>query len=505
MKLAIIAASAVALSITNAADYISTVPVATNLIQGVGMGSGGAYRALRAEDAEFLRTAFEERLYLSAEPYLGLFDEWGNSGRVPVESFSAGWSNLIDRDYRVSFLMASTNGFEASSQSFGFVPYAWEPWTGFLVSTSTVAWVRNGYDASVDVRAVFGDSSAGLPAASIPTNVIFVGALSLQAMTNAYACLDSESMSTLLRGAEPTADCCTTNQKIIGMHYRSVGYNYTRYTIGSGTRNYLSSVTLGDFDDIAVTNQATVTASSMACYSQRQRNWYTWFGVEYATEPTVETPYPGGTLHVTDAGHEGDYFDESLPGSGDLWLSVVPVVSGWTNVVAKSGTICNTNLTMHAYLVCCWRCTTTDTLRINYGVPSMANPDPVTTNQVKLLLTSHDLGTFELINDIRQSSGRGFVTPNVWRAVATRVHEIQSEALIHAEANQCFKGGFFRRPPVTDKYIPPSDYPATVSEGWQGCSAGSGSAVTTRRNDFAADKVYLLLVIHPTYYARVLD
>ncbi len=53
---------AVALSLTKPADYTYTTPVcSSNQIVGVGMGEGGDYTMLRAEDVAFLREAYAER------------------------------------------------------------------------------------------------------------------------------------------------------------------------------------------------------------------------------------------------------------------------------------------------------------------------------------------------------------------------------------------------------------------------------------------------------------
>ena len=506
----LLAAAPVALSLTNAADYIATVPVNSNLIQGVGMGAGGAYRVTRAEDIEFLHTALQERIMLAAEPIPGLIYSWYNEpGRVPRASDDNYlWEAVRLRDFRTTYLAADTNAtdFAVNSStyfgSFGFVPPNWQPWTGYLKITGTNGWERNGYDAASDIRAVFDQTgSVGVPTNDIPTNLVFVGALSLAQITNTYAVLDSGVFDTILRGSEPVSTCLATNVTIRGWQGNAIDYDYTNYTVGDYSGRYASGGTPGPDQQYFSTNKTTVSARTMACHSERASYFLTIHGLQYSTEPTPDNPYPGGRLHVAAPIFETHNFDESLPDGGDLWRSMLAVVAGYTNVVASAGRICYTNMTVRAYLVCCWTCTTADRWQKNFNIPDMTN-EIVTANHVTRLLSSHDLGAFECTGETRES--RFYATPNVWRAVSSRVDDIQREALLAAEALACFEGRFFRRPPVEEFKILPSEYPATCSNGWFGCKAGTGFAIRTRRNEFAADKVYLLLLVRPTYHARVL-
>ena len=80
------AASPVRLSLSNATDYAAIVVVNTNLLKGIGMGAGGAYRILRAEDVEFLHEALAERLLLAPGTWTSIFSGDGETGMVPHES-----------------------------------------------------------------------------------------------------------------------------------------------------------------------------------------------------------------------------------------------------------------------------------------------------------------------------------------------------------------------------------------------------------------------------------
>jgi hypothetical protein len=386
----LLAAAPVALSLTNAADYVATVPVNSNLIQGVGMGKDGAYRTVRAEDMEFLRTAFVERMYYAADPFSPGLDVSGlESARVPVKQWEIFWPGIVDLDFRLSQPESDPVRFrpgddKTRSSSYGFVPASWEPWTGYLKTAGTNGWVRNGYDASTDIRAVFDSpNSDGISTNDVPrgsTNdvsrgLLIAGALSLATITNAYALIQGGLFDCILRSGPPRDDSMTTNAVSQYYEFSDAAYNYTSYSVGDYTGQYLSSLTMGA--DYSYTNMSSsVAGPSMTCSSGRRVVYNTPYGLEYTTAPTPANRYPGGIIHTLQPYRDMQIISESLPDAGGNW-KVALALRRSSYFLPDS---INTNhISVSAWLVCCWSCTTTDTWWTG-AIAGVVDPSSKTTN-----------------------------------------------------------------------------------------------------------------------------
>lgn len=501
----VLAAAPVALSLTNAADYIATVPVNSNLIQGVGMGAVGAYRTVRAEDMDFLAEALTERFIDAAEPYPGTTG-WTpyDSARVPVAQADIFSTNYYIRaaDFRVSlpdsdFGLATPFKPDSSSSdrsnSYGFIPTDWQPWTGVLKMANTNGWVRNGYDAAADIRAVFDSpASDGIPTNTIPQSIVFAGPLSLDAMTNAYAIIEGDLCDAILRGNGPRSDSVTTNvfTTLDGGYYNR--FNYTPYRIGSYSGQYLSSVDWLDNYE-ATTTTYTVVGPTMDCSSRHLVRYVTPYGLEYTTAPTIYNRYPGGILHVSEPHKDWDLIENKLPGTGGVWRVNVGIDAGRDRTTLD--VVFNTNLVVDAWLVCCWECRTEDRWT-RFEIPEVSPYSSWSSNRVVNLLTSHDLGSMSFATTNAYS--------DVWQTLNVNVSDVQSAALTWAIALGCFSNRPSFTPVVEEFKILPSEFPGTVTNGWIGANGNTASADAERTHAFSAKHVYLLLRVKPTYRARVL-
>ena len=120
----LLSASPVRLSLSNATDYATIVVVNTNLLKGIGMGAGGAYRILRAEDIEFLHEALNERLLLapgtSWVTFFGKINQIADTGMVPYESktyfhFYVPWWEIIASNSVWQTSYSSAHAFDVAS------------------------------------------------------------------------------------------------------------------------------------------------------------------------------------------------------------------------------------------------------------------------------------------------------------------------------------------------------------------------------------------------------
>lgn len=109
---------AVALSLTKPADYTYTTPFcSSNQIVGVGMGEGGDYTMLRAEDVAFLREAYVERTDV---PFAFISDATNAIDRlIPIRPRSVNSAVFEDGDWGGCFSLSYTDEEMPYSRAYG--------------------------------------------------------------------------------------------------------------------------------------------------------------------------------------------------------------------------------------------------------------------------------------------------------------------------------------------------------------------------------------------------
>lgn len=498
----LLAASPVRLSLSNATDYATIVVVNTNLLKGIGMGAGGAYRILRAEDIEFLHEALNERLLLAPgtawfESYIGRPNEMPDTGMVPYESktyahWYGEWPETIASNSAWQTSYSSVYAFDVDHLGGkGFVPSSFAPWTGGALSAATNAWLRNGYDAASDIRAVFSGESRLFPTNDLPIIPTFDGVPDFATMTNAYALLDSPYVRTTLDVIEPLKSRCTySNELSVAIDYIDVTYQYTEYQIPgtSGTAMYASGY--------------TETPSS---YSDTYRSsgnmdvlvWYATHEVEYDTPYDTEytsAERKGGKVHVLTPYKARDSHSTTLPDVSTPWRMGVRLLRGWD----ASGRLYNTNLAIRAYAVLALKCTSSTTTSRHYAIPEVPTTS-TSSNLVRNVTVCLDLGALSIVGG--ETVDRGVP---VYEATTTPFDIAQTfrTAIAYAETNGAFDHGLFDQVPIPAPAIcDPADYPATTTTS----AGGVGTATSVHEHAMQCVKIYFILLISPTYHARVLD
>lgn len=496
----LLAASPVRLSLSNATDYATIVVVNTNLLKGIGMGAGGAYRILRAEDIEFLHEALNERLLLApGEPwfvhYVGKINQIADTGMVPYESktfaHSRGeWPETIASNsaWQTSYSSAYAFDVDHGVGGKGFVPSSFALWTGGALSPSTNSWLRNGYDASSDIRAVFSDDSRLFPTNELPSIPTFDGVPDFVTMTNAYALLDSPYVRTGLYVEEPVKSRCSyTNIIDVVNNYESVVSNqYTQYQIpGTGDYGrYMSGYTATNVT-YSTTYFSRGSMDALYWYAEHEIHLDTPWSVEYTSADRH-----GGKVHALAPYKQTDLNSTTLPDSGTAWRLKVELLRGWDG---NGQRLYNTNLVVSAYAVLALKCTSTTTERRDYAIPELPSTT-ATSNLVRNVTVCLDLGELTMVGG----------AANVWEAATTPFDVAQTfrSAIAFAETRSAFDHGLFKQVPISNPVVcDPNDYPKTTTSSY----GSTGHGVSIHSHTMQCVKIYFILLISPTYHARVLD
>lgn len=491
-------AAAVTLSLTNASDYVSTCPANSNLIQGVGMGSTGAYRAVRGEDADFLATAILERLHYVPQYFPGLFDRWEMTGKIPMKNDFMYFGDSL----------AITNAFWCSVSNqlpvptdneiytpYGYVTNSLTPWDGILKMAGD-KWEKDGIDV-ISNAYPFVSSNTCL---ALPKPIVFSGALSLATITNTYALVEGETFDNFLLGIEVYPSTVATNRWETHSEYNTETNIYTQYTVDGNTYSYIS-----DYGFKTTTNTWSganeFIGEGMECYSLHEIYYKTPWSIQYTAAHTE--PNQGGILHVLQPFMSANYYENSLPSNGSPWKANIRLAIGRD----EAGEVfVNTNLSVDAWLVSLFECTSTYTETINYKAIGMPNPPNVSTSTVKRVLSSRNLGR------LVRADGEAYLgKPTIFKS-AERVNVLQELAVNFASAARCFGQNdvMMWNPPIQNpKIIQPGDYPSTVTNGWASYYWNSpwadAEAKTSRRNGIKSVRNYIIAIVHPTFHARVIE
>ena len=492
----LLAASPVRLSLSNATDYAAIVVVNTNLLKGIGMGAGGAYRILRAEDIEFLHEALNERLLLAAggplANYSGRINGAPDTGMVPYESKTyahadGGWPEVIASNsaWRCSYSNATAFAVDSAYPGRGFVPSSFALWTGGALSPSTNAWMRNGCDAASDIRAVFSADSRLFPTNDLPRIPTFDGVPDFATMTNAYALIDSPYVRTALYVGVPLkSQCAYTNQLDGTYDYLDATFQYTEYQI-PGT-SVAATYASGYTTTRSTTSDTSLSRGSMDAlfwYATREITYYTPYSIEYTSADRR-----GGKVHALPPYQRLDFLATSTPSAGTPWRLRVELLRGWSG----NSRLYNTNLAIRAYAVLALRCTSSSSQSRFYAIPEVPSTSSAT-NVVRNVTVCLDLGAPTVVGGIT----------NVWEAATTPFDIAQTfrTAIAFAETQGAFDHGLFQQVPIdSPAFCDPDDYPATTTTS----TPGTGQARSTHEHMMHCQKVYFILLISPTYHARVL-
>lgn len=494
----LLAASPVRLSLSNATDYAAIVVVNTNLLKGIGMGAGGAYRILRAEDITFLQAALTERLLLA--PGTAWFEnlvgrQIADTGMVPYESktyvhWYGEWPETIASNsaWQTSYSSAYAFDVDHGSGGKGFVPSSFALWTGVALSSSTNAWMRNGYDAASDIRAVFSDDSRLFSTNELPSIPTFDGVPDFVTMTNAYALLDSPYVRTGLYVEKPLKSRCAYTNIIDAVNnYDSVVSNqYTQYQI-PGTGDY------GRYMSGYTATNVTYSTSAFSRGSMDVLYWYAEHEIHLDTPWSVEytsADRHGGKVHALAPYKQTDLNSTTLPDSGTAWRLKVELLRGWDG---NGQRLYNTNLVVRAYAVLALKCTSTTTERRDYAIPELPSTT-ATSNLVRNVTVCLDLGELTMVGG----------AANVWEAATTPfdVDQTFRTAIAYAEIAGAWDHRLFPQVPISNPVVcDPNDYPKTTTSS----SGGTGRGVSIHSHTMQCVKIYFILLVSPTYHARVLD
>lgn len=494
----LLAASPVRLSLSNATDYATIVVVNTNLLKGIGMGAGGAYRILRAEDIEFLHEALNERLLLAPGTgwfyYAGKINQIADTGMVPYESKTYAhrygeWPETIASNSAWQTSYSSAHAFDVDNgawQGKGFVPSSFALWTGGALSPSTNAWLRNGYDAASDIRAVFSENSRLFPTNELPSIPTFDGVPDFATMTNAYALLDSPYVQTALHIEMPLKSRCAHSSELsVAIDYIDATYQYAEYQIpGTGDYGrYVSGYTLTN-TTWASTNIVPGSMDVLSWYAEHEIDFRTPWDIEYTSADRI-----GGKVHVLTPYKARDSYSTTLPDSGTAWRLKIELLRGWDG---NGQRLYNTNLVVSAYAVLALKCTSTTTERRDYAIPELPSTT-TTSNLVRNVTVCLDLGELNMVGG----------ASNVWEAATTPFDIAQTfrTAIAYAERAGAWDHRFFPQVPIPNPVVcDPNDYPKTTTSSY----GSTGHGVSIHSHTMQCVKIYFILLISPTYHARVL-
>ena len=472
----LLAASPVRLSLSNATDYATIVVVNTNLLKGIGLA---------------------ERLILAPGHYTYSDNHaisTGN-GMVPHKSywFVHGFispERIAEVAWPMSYSNETAFAVDDGFAQYGFVPSSFAPWTGGALSAATNAWLRNGYDAASDIRAVFSADSRLFPTNTLPRIPTFDGIPDFATMTNAYALLDSPYVQTALYVEGPVASLCAySNELSVAIDYIDVTYQFTEYQIpGTNiTDRYASGYTE---TPSSYTHTYRGTGSVFNWYATHEVEYYTPYDIEYTS-----AEQKGGKVHVLTPYKARDAYSTTLPDVSTPWRMYVWMRRGWD---ASGNYLYNTNLAIRAYAVLALKCTSSTTTSRRYAIPEVPTAS-TSSNLVRNVTVCLDLGELSIVEG--ETVDRG--VPVVYEAATTPFDIAQTfrTAIAYAETNGAFDHGLFAQVPILDPAIcDPADYPETTTKS----TGGGGTATSVHEHAMQCVKIYFILLISPTYHARVL-
>lgn len=501
----LLAASPVRLSLTNAADYVSTIPVNSNLIQGIGMGAGGAYTTLRAEDVEFLFSAALERFRFAAhggDPWTDLGRVYPEIARVPARPITGRVAGHIISN---SFPVTWNDGERLSTvySRHGFVPPDFDLWMDYQRSESTNGWVRGGFDAATDIRAVFLHDARPFTPEELEPAFALTNLLShvpnLHDLTNAYAVIGGSLCSNLLAsgtiesGSYPAyLSRCTNRYETAFDSVEVSNITYATYSYGGRQQQYATGYTLYPRQTGSASG-VVPQGPDMTCYKERIVTYHTPYSVRQTGQTTGEyKPLPPYKSN--------DQVSLSSPGSGGPWSIVFALVAG----TAPGGgpgvhPQYNTNIITRAYLVSLWECVTAR--REIRSTTSFLPAYSFATSSVVRAITSYPIGQIVPVagnaahsNDLWQTSGE-------YEGFGTGVADVQ-------KAFYEVASGYFDKPfadvDISDPLIVrPEDFPPVATNDLA-ASYRTVYAQTLYSHTLRSVKNYVVMLVTPTYYARVL-
>ena len=502
----LLAASPVRLSLTNAADYVSTIPVNSNLIQGIGMGAGGAYTTLRAEDVEFLFSAAIERFYFAAK---GRSDPWVDFGRIypeiarvparPITGEVSG--HIISNSFPVSW--NDGERLRVLGGRHGFVPPDFDLWCDYQRSESTNGWMRGGFDAATDIRAVFLHDARPFTPEELEPAFALTNLLShvpnLHDLTNAYAVIGGSLCSNLLAsgtiesGSYPAyLSRCTNRYETVFDSVEVSNITYATYSYGGRQHQYATGYTLYPRQTGSASG-VVPQGPDMTCYKERIVTYHTPYSVRQTGQTTGEyKPLPPYKSN--------DQVSLSSPGSGGPWSIVFALVAG-TAPGGDPGVHpqYNTNIITRAYLVSLWECVTER--REIRSTTSFLPAYSFATSSVVRAITSYPIGQLVPVagnaahsNDLWQTSGE-------YEGFGTGVADVQMAFYEVAS-------GYFDKPfadvNISDPLIVrPEDFPPVATNDLA-ASYRTVYAQTLYSHTLRSVKNYVVMLVTPTYHARVL-
>lgn len=494
----------VALSLTNAADYVSTIPVNSNLIEGIGMGAGGAYTTLRAEDAEFLTAAFVERFYFAS----GSGGRYTVSGavdhhlaRLPSKaSIVEDGESMISNSYPVSWGVAINPALGGTYDRHGFVPANFPIWDSCAPSETSDGWTRNGYGATNDLRAVFGAGATGFDVNDIPFAItnLFRHFPTMAAVTNAYSVIASSLCSNILATAsvydlESWASCTTNTHSFNNLERDDItNITYQTYSYAGETYGipiaYATRTVPG-----SQTKYNTRVNQSMRCFVSLNESWETPFGVRRTGESS-------GVVNTLQPFRASAQIESSLPSNGTPWTVSFAVVAGSRD---SFDPVFNTNLVAKAWLVSLWECTST--LRFEWTLGLDGTWQTETTSTVSRALSSYPLGQLVFGPQSQYSNYSNFLwsTNGPFEGFGTGVFDTQN-AFVDVSDSFFDTGSFTDVSISSPKIVVSSDFPSTVTNGWGRNMTNYGIAYSYRRHELRSVANYAVLIVTPQYFARVL-
>lgn len=458
------------LSLTNATDYVSSVPANTNLIKGVGMGSDWIYRSLRGEDMDFLMTAYAERYNWLPHTIYDVITP-SDVGRIPVQlltidSVTAGlrYAPIIDYQtvsnaFKTSLAhipIKDPGDWDATCTFVSYVPSTVGLRSGLLLLPMTGAeYLYNG----VNVWTNAAPFVTGEPFGQCPEPPLFVHMPSLAAVTNAYAQIESDIFSNALFTAKIYWGDQMTNKQERIEETTSYRFGELQTTTTTNRNNYLST---------SLTARRSMTYT--AAYSINADRSIVVDEV-YKSNDTTLTP------NVTGA---------------TPFRSSFNVLMGRQN----NAFVYNTDLVISAMIVGLFE--TVSSEQISPLVPNFVNVSNSFRAVTNRLIVANNLGelTFNPLPTI-----------NLWQS-GLKFHEFFNAAIAVAGHENYFgldtpHERWLYPVTITPRILDDADF-APLAPDEDDSDGGTCSVSTTRINTIALKGCYLIAIIHPTYHARVL-
>ena len=485
-------AAGVALSLSNAVDYIS-FPAHSNLLQGVGMGAGAAYLVPRGEDMDFLQEAIRERI--AACRSRGATYSMAYNYRLPFSRDVKVEYSFISNCYAATFsseLPPAAGGSETTI--YGFVPASLGigEVTVPIHGLNPEGWLLpNGLDPSQNVKALLTDQSELFNPRDIPRGFDFSRLLSLAEITNAYAWIDGPMCEALLASALPPDSPqynLTTNVDVDVYSYGQVSnYTYTAYSLDGSQRRYPSGYALYPWprETTTVTN-ADVVGRDMTCRRVRSVSYVTPIGLEYTSATTC-------VFHVLSPYIQSDIQVDSLPGKGARWMFPVEIYLSYSE--KTGGFVYEDDLTVtNASIVCLWTFKEREERRWSRISWAPLMPTNTVTETVRHAVSCWALGELERI-----PGSRNWIATGVNQGgFGTGVSDIQSDAVDEFGSYWGWRSMSLDPGKVLPEHIPAE---GSVQPGLG--NMFEATCTTTLTKEITAAKVYFLLIVKPKWRARV--